>query len=50
MLETANLTAQLNAREALVASHSKHRECVSIEQFWHKPKSSVNHSVQAENP
>jgi hypothetical protein len=49
VLEAADLAPQLDAREALVAPHSKHRECVSIEQFWHKPKSSVNHSVKAES-
>jgi hypothetical protein len=37
VLETANLAAQLSAREALVASHSKRRERVSIEQIRHKP-------------
>jgi hypothetical protein len=36
VLEAADLTAQLSAREALVASHSKRLECVSIEQIWHK--------------
>lgn len=38
VLETADLTAQLNAREALVASHSKRLECVSIEQIRHKAR------------
>ncbi len=47
VLEAANLAPQLDAREALVAPHSKHRECVSIEQIWHKPESSVNHGVKA---
>lgn len=37
VLEAADLAAQLNAREALVASHSKRRERVSIEQIRHKP-------------
>jgi hypothetical protein len=36
MLEATDLTTQLSAREALVASHSKRRECVSIEQIRHK--------------
>ena len=36
VLEPADLTAQLSAREALVASHSKRREHVSIEQIRHK--------------
>lgn len=36
VLETADLTAQLSTREALVASHSKRRKCVSIEQIRHK--------------
>jgi hypothetical protein len=36
MLKTADLTAQLSPREALVASHSKRLECVSIEQIRHK--------------
>lgn len=31
VLEAADLTAQLDAREALIASHSKRREHVSIE-------------------
>jgi hypothetical protein len=38
VLETADLTAQLSAREALVASHSKRLECVSIEQIRHKSR------------
>lgn len=38
VLEAADLTAQLNAREALVASHSKRLECVSIEQIRHKTR------------
>jgi hypothetical protein len=38
VLETADLTAQLSAREALVASHSKRLECVSIEQIRHKTR------------
>jgi hypothetical protein len=49
VLEAADLAPQLGAREALVASHSKHRECVSIEQFWHKPESSVDQGLEAEN-
>lgn len=36
MLETADLAAQLSTREALIASHSKRRKCVSIEQIRHK--------------
>jgi hypothetical protein len=38
VLEPADLAAQLNAREALVASHSKRCKHVSIEQIWHRPK------------
>jgi len=38
VLEAADLTAQLSAREALVASHSKRLECVSIEQIRHKTR------------
>jgi hypothetical protein len=37
MLEAGDLTAQLNAREALVASRSKLAERVSIEQIRHIP-------------
>jgi hypothetical protein len=36
MLETTDLTPQLSACEALVASHSQLRERVSIEQIRHK--------------
>ena len=36
VLEAADLAAQLSAREALVASHSKRGKCVSIEQIRHK--------------
>lgn len=38
MLEATDLAAQLSAREALIASHSKRRKRVSIEQIRHKPK------------
>jgi hypothetical protein len=38
MLEAGNLTPQLGAREALVASHSKRRERLSIEQIRHKDR------------
>lgn len=38
VLEAADLTAQLSAREALIASHSKRLENVSIEQIRHKPE------------
>jgi hypothetical protein len=37
VLEATDLTAQLSAREALVASHSKRLQRVSIEQIRHKP-------------
>jgi hypothetical protein len=36
VLEATDLTAQLSAREALVASHSKRLESVSVEQIRHK--------------
>lgn len=36
VLEPTDLAAQLGAREALAASHSKRCERVSIEQIWHK--------------
>ena len=36
MLEAGDLAPQLGAREALVASHSKRRERLSIEQIRHK--------------
>ena len=49
MLEAADLAPQLGAREALVASHSKRRERVSIEQIRHKPEPSVNHRPAAES-
>lgn len=35
LLDAPYLPAQLSAREALVASHSKHRKRVSFEQIWH---------------
>jgi hypothetical protein len=38
VLEPTDLTAQLSAREALIASHSKRRKRVSIEQIRHKPE------------
>jgi hypothetical protein len=38
VLEAADLTAQLSAREALVASHSKCLESVSVEQIRHKTR------------
>jgi hypothetical protein len=49
VLETGDLAPQLGAREALVASHSKRRERVSIEQIRHKNEPSVNHGPTAEN-
>lgn len=36
MLEASDLTPQLGARKTLVASHSKRRERLSIEQIRHK--------------
>ena len=48
VLEASDLAPQLGAREALVASHSKRREHVSIEQIRHKTRSSVNHRPAAE--
>lgn len=45
--EAADLAPKLGAREALVASHSKRRERVSIEQIRHEPESSVDHPVSA---
>jgi len=36
VLKAADLTAQLSAREALVASHSERLESVSVEQIRHK--------------
>jgi hypothetical protein len=38
MLEAADLTPQLGAREALIASHLKRRKRVSIEQIQHKTR------------
>jgi hypothetical protein len=38
VLESADLTAQLSAREALVASHLKRSKRVSVEQIRHKPE------------
>ncbi len=38
VLEPTDLTAQLSAREALIASHSKRRKRVSIEQIRHKTR------------
>lgn len=49
VLKATDLTSQLDPREALVTPHLKHRERVSIEQFRHKPKSSVDHGGGAEN-
>ena len=48
MLEAGDLAPQLGAREALVASHSKRREHLSIEQIRHKNESSVNHRPTTE--
>jgi hypothetical protein len=47
VFEPADLAPQLNTREALVASHLKRREHVSIEQIWHRLESSVDHSASA---
>lgn len=49
VLEPADLAPQLGARQALVASNSKRRERVSIEQIRHGLGSSVNHRAAAEN-
>ncbi len=48
VLEAGDLAPQLGAREALVASHSKRRDRVSIEQIRHKNESSVNHGPATE--
>ena len=48
VLEAGNLAAQLGAREALIASHPKRRERLSIEQIRHKNESSVNHRPTTE--
>lgn len=48
VLEAGDLAPQLGAREALVASHSKRRERLSIEQIWHKNESSLNHRPATE--
>ena len=49
VLEAGDLAPQLGAREALVASHSKRRERLSIKQIRHKNESSVNHRPATEN-
>jgi hypothetical protein len=49
VLEAGDLTPQLGAREALVASHSKRRQRLSIEQIRHKDESSVNHPPATES-
>ncbi len=49
VLEASDLTAQLSACEALVASHAKPSKRVSVEQIRHKLESSVNHCAVREN-
>lgn len=45
VLEAPDLAAQLGAREALIASHAKCCERVSVEQIRHRPGPSVNHQA-----
>jgi hypothetical protein len=45
VLQAADLTAQLNACEALVTSHSMRSEHVPIEQIWHRPAIECNRPV-----
>jgi hypothetical protein len=37
VFEAADLAAQLDPREALIASHPKRAERLSFEQIWHRP-------------